>query len=131
MNLHSSFKLCGLAVVASLSLSACHTPVGQGAGYGAGAGAIIGGLAGGDVRSASTGAAIGAGAGALLGFLIGENQKYRYGQAPPGGYPYGMPTNRKGFVTSPYPPNNLIDVRGIPRGSHVVDPSTNQVFIVP
>jgi hypothetical protein len=38
-------------------------------------------------------------------------------------YPVARPTNRRGFVTSPYSPYNLIDVRGIPSGATVVDPS--------
>lgn len=129
-------RIFSVAVVGSVAsmlvLTGCETPTGQGAGYGAATGAIIGGIAGGDVRSAATGGAIGAGAGALLGHLIGaEQRRKQYGAPPRDGYPVGTPTDRRGYVRSPYPPNNLIDVRGIPSGSHVVDPSTDRIFIVP
>jgi hypothetical protein len=46
-------------------------------------------------------------------------------------YPPGRPTDRPGFVVSPYPPYNRIDVRGIPRGAQVQDPSTGRIFINP
>ena len=117
-------------VLGSLALSSCDTPVGQGAGFGAGAGAIIGGLAGGNVRSAATGAAIGAASGALIGAAVQEDQRRSYSE-PAGGYPYGRHSGSPGFVYSPYAPHNLIDVRGIPHGSLVRDPSTGGLFIKP
>ena len=40
-------------------------------------------------------------------------------------------TGRSGFVTSPYRPYNRIDVRGIPRGAQVVDPSCDRIFVNP
>jgi hypothetical protein len=46
-------------------------------------------------------------------------------------YPVGRPTSRHGLVRSPYPPGNLIDVHGIPRGAKVVDPSCDRIFINP
>jgi outer membrane protein with glycine zipper len=107
-------------------------PVGEGAGYGAAGGAVIGGLAGGTVRSAAIGSAAGAGLGALIGAIVQEEDRDRYyAERPEGGYPYGRPTEYRGIVRSPYYPHNLIDVSGIPHGSMVVDPSTNQVFIRP
>jgi len=119
-------------IVATLGLSSCETPVGQGAGYGAAGGAIIGGLAGGTVRSAAIGAAAGAATGALIGAIVQENQRDRYySEAPPGGYPYGRPTREPGIVRSPYYPYSLIDVRGAPPGTLVIDPSTGQPFVRP
>jgi len=118
------------AVLLPLLLSSCETPVGQGAGFGAATGAIIGGAATGHLR----GAAIGAGAGALAGALIGaavEEDQARYYHAPPGGYPYGRPTGTPGYVYSPYGPHNVIDVRGVPPGALVRDPSTGGIFRKP
>lgn len=120
------------ATGALLVLSACDSPVGQGAGYGAAGGAIIGGAAGGTVRTAALGAAAGAGLGALIGAIVQDSERYRYYQdAPPGGYPVGQPSGYPGLVRSPYYPHNLIDVRGIPSGSLVVDPSVDRPFIRP
>ena len=126
----------GILLVATLTLavgfSACDSPIGAGAGYGAAGGAVIGGLAGGTVRSAAIGSAAGAGLGALIGAIVQESDRERYyAERPPGGYPYGRPTESSGIVRSPYYPHNLIDVSGIPRGAMVVDPSTNRVFIRP
>ena len=119
-------------IVAALCLSSCETPVGQGAGYGAAGGAIIGGLAGGTVRSAAIGSAAGAATGALIGAIVQENQRDRYySKTPPGGYPYGRPTREPGIVRSPYYPYSLIDVRGAPPGTLVIDPSTGQPFVRP
>ena len=119
---------CMLAV----GFSACDSPVGAGAGYGAAGGAVIGGLAGGTVRSAAIGSAAGAGLGALIGAIVQESDRARYyAERPEGGYPYGRPTQESGIVRSPYYPNNLVDVSGIPHGAMVIDPSTNRVFIRP
>lgn len=46
-------------------------------------------------------------------------------------YPVGRRTQNRGFVVSPYAPNHVIDVRGIPRGAKVQDPSNGRVFINP
>ena len=73
--------------VSCCMLTACDTPVGQGAAWGAATGAIIGGAATGQSRYAAIGAAAGAAAGALTGKIIQENQAARYGPPPPGGYP--------------------------------------------
>ncbi len=146
------FKLTAFAVAAlvsiSLTLTSCDTPEGRGAVYGATAGAIVGNLVNPQASTTLRGAAIGAGAGALLGALVGDSnrrhdyydrnpryydyysERYEYGHYPPprGGYPYGERTASPHFVRSPYPPYNVIDVRGIPRGSLVVDPSSDMVF---
>jgi hypothetical protein len=119
-----------VAVLLPMAFSSCETPVGQGAGFGAATGAIIGGAATGRVR----GAAIGAGAGALAGALIGaaiEADQARYYHAPPGGYPFAEPTGTPGYVYSPYGRHNIIDVRGVPPGALVRDPSTGGIFRKP
>jgi hypothetical protein len=123
--------LVGVAASA-LSLVSCDSPIGQGAGAGAAGGAIIGGIAGGSTRNAAIGAAAGAGLGALIGAIVQDRDRDRYNrEAPAGGYPVGRRTNTPGLVRSPYPPNNLIDVRGIPSGALVIDPSVNRPFVRP
>jgi hypothetical protein len=120
------------AFILVVGFSACDSPIGAGAGYGAAGGAIIGGLAGDSVRSAAIGSAAGAGLGALVGAIVQQSERERYyAQRPPGGYPYGRPTEYRGIVRSPYYPHNLIDVRGVPHGAMVIDPSTDQIFIRP
>lgn len=126
------------AIAASLTLtfafSGCETP-GQNAMLGAGTGAAIGGLLHGSGHDAVKGAAIGAGAGYLLGKILQNDRRNHsydeYDSYSDRGYPVATPTNRPGFVTSPYRPYNLIDVRGIPGGAKVVDPSCQRVFINP
>lgn len=124
-------------MVTSLSFSACETP-GEGAKHGAMIGAGIGALAEGSLEGAIKGAAIGAASGALLGHLNREERRsYRYDRyddyddADYGRYPVAEPTRYRGFVRSPYRPYNVIDVRGIPRGAVVEDPSTGGRFINP
>jgi hypothetical protein len=125
------------AFVGMLTLTSCETP-GQTAMLGAATGAIIGNQSHtGPLR----GAALGAGAGYLLGKIV-EHRRDRYYDDDDyyyergrfysrGGYPLARRTNRPGFVTSPYRPYHLIDVRGIPRGAKVADPSNGRVFINP
>lgn len=49
-----------------------------------------------------------------------------------GDYPYGVPVPGKpGFVTSPYSPDKLTDVRGYAPGTEVKDPYTGKIFLVP
>jgi hypothetical protein len=68
----------------------------------------------------------------LIGAAVEESDRdHYYAEMPEGGYPYGRPTEESGIVRSPYYPNNLVDVRGIPHGAMVIDPSTNRVFIRP
>ncbi|HEY1582398.1 MAG TPA: glycine zipper domain-containing protein [Chthoniobacterales bacterium] len=118
------------AILLSMGLTSCETPVGQGAGFGAATGAIIGGAATGHFRGAAIGAGAGALAGALVGAAIEEDQRQNY-HAPPGGYPYARPTDTPGYVYSPYAPHNVIDVRGVPHGAWVRDTSTGGIFIRP
>lgn len=136
-------------ILAALLTTGCDTP-GQGAKYGAIIGAAAGGLHTGSIKGAAAGAAVGAGTGALTGKIRQDRRRERYRDSYPedryynepepdfrdpdinrGRYPIGRRTDRSGFVRSPYPPNYLIDVRGIPRGAKVVDPSCNRVFINP
>ncbi len=118
------------AILTTLALSSCDTPTGQGAGIGAATGAVIGAAATGDARAAAIGAGAGALAGALVGAAVEEDQA-RYYHAPPGGYPVAEPSDTAGYVYSPYGNHALIDVRGIPRGARVKDPSTGGIFIRP
>jgi hypothetical protein len=46
--------------------------------------------------------------------------------------PYASPVpDKPGFVYSPYNPKFLIDVRGFPPGTEVIDPNTSKPFKVP
>ncbi|MDQ2824235.1 MAG: glycine zipper domain-containing protein [Verrucomicrobiota bacterium] len=125
------FGFVSTMALLALSLNSCDTPTGAGAAYGAGAGAIIGGAATGRVRGAAIGAAAGAATGALIGAAIQEDQARGYGPVPEGGYPFARWSGTPGLVISPYPPHRLVDVRGIPRGALVRDPSTGGIFRKP
>ena len=133
MKNRACFKLAtfSLAIMFSLCLVSCDTPVGQGAGVGAASGAIIGGLATNRVAGAAAGAAIGAAAGGLVGAAVQQSDAEAYGPQPARGYPAATQTDRKGFVISPYAPFHEIDVQAIPRGALVRDPSCNRLFINP
>lgn len=145
VSIQKLIPVVSFSLATAFIFSACDTP-GQTALAGAATGATVGGLIHGRGRDALTGAAIGAGAGYVIGKIAqqrrgdpyyDEDDYYErnsyYRQTRPRGrrYPVGEPTERPGFVVSPYPPNNLIDVRGIPRGAQVLDPSVNRVFITP
>ena len=122
------------AFLVSFSLGSCETyPPGQATGLGAGIGAASGALIGAGAAG-GRGAAIGAGAGLLAGALVGaavDAENARYYHAPPGGYPFARRTSTPGYVYSPYPPHNIIDVRGVPPGELVRDPSTGGIFRKP
>lgn len=127
-----------VSLSAMLAFSGCETS-GQSALAGAATGAAIGGLLHGRGSDAFHGAAIGAGAGYLLG-KIAQNQRrdaYERGYQDGGGYrgesryPMGSFTGDRGFVRSPYRPYHVIDVRGIPPGAQVIDPSCERIFINP
>jgi hypothetical protein len=138
-----------LALIVAMSFSACET-TGDNVLLGAATGAAIGGIAGRDGRSALTGAAIGAAGGYLIGKAVQHERRRAYSDGYYDGrgddryrqddryyrderdrYPEGRLTSREGFVISPYHPYNRIDVRGIPRGAKVEDPSTGRIFINP
>ncbi|MBA3963306.1 MAG: hypothetical protein H0X40_15595 [Chthoniobacterales bacterium] len=122
------------SLLVSLGLTSCQTAypgqaTGAGAGIGAVSGALIGAGAGG-----GRGAAIGAGAGLLAGALVGaavDANQERYYHAPPNGYPYAQRSGTPGYVYSPYGNHVLIDVRGIPAGAKVRDPSSGGIFLRP
>jgi hypothetical protein len=111
-----------------MGFTGCESPAATGAVAGAGAGALTGAVFGGGPRSALLGAGIGAAAGALIGHAIGQSRDDGYYDGRR--LPYGQPMDH-GFVQSPYPPYNVIDTRGIPRGAVVEDPSTGGRFIKP
>ena len=135
--------LC-LALLTSFVFTGCDTP-GESALLGAATGAVIGGSLHGRGDQALVGAAIGAGSGYLIGKAVQHERRraYEEGYYDRRGYddrdyrddrdryPMGRLTSRSGFVISPYPPYNRIDVRGIPRGAQVEDPSTHRIFINP
>jgi osmotically inducible lipoprotein OsmB len=134
------------------AFSACDT-TGDNVLLGAATGAAIGGIATGRGRGALTGAAIGAAGGYLVGKAVQHERRRAYSDGYYDGrgdryddrrddgyrddrdredrYPIGRLTNREGFVVSPYYPYSRIDVRGIPRGAQVEDPSTRKIFINP
>lgn len=142
-----ALRSISLALVFAFGLSACET-TGDNVLLGAATGAAIGGIAGGDGRSALTGAAIGAAGGYLIGKAVQHDRRRAYSEGYYDGrgddgyrrddrdyreerYPMGRRTSRYGFVISPYHPYNRIDVRDIPRGAKVEDPSTGKIFINP
>lgn len=132
-------KLTVLSLAAALfvpvGFTSCETP-GQGAKTGAIVGAGLGALARGDLRGAIQGAAIGAASGAVIGKLNKDDRRrereyVQFSDDEYARYPYARPTRSYGYVESPYRPYNLIDVRGIPAGAVVEDPSTGGRFINP
>lgn len=139
----TTIPLLAACLLAALTFTSCETP-GQTALLGAGTGAIIGNQsATGPLR----GAAIGAGIGYLVGKIAerrrGDDRYYEedegyddrddryYREDRYSRHPVARLTNRRGFVSSPYRPFNLIDVRGIPSGAKVLDPSNDRIFINP
>ena len=127
MRKHFVLILSGVALLA-LTLNSCDTPTGAGAGYGAAAGAIIGAAATGRPHDAAIGAAAGAATGALIGAAIEAEDARRTAPPPRGGYPFAGRTGTYGFVRSPYRPYRIVDVRGIPPGELVRDPTSGGIF---
>ena len=125
------FGILGTVALLSSTLVSCDQPTGAGAGYGAMGGALIGAAATGNVRGAAIGAAAGAATGALIGHAIQEDRARQYGPEPRGGYPVADWSGQPGLVVSPYPPNRLVDVRGIPHGALVRDPASGGIFRKP
>ncbi len=118
------------AILLPMVLTSCETPVGQGAGFGAATGAIIGGAATGRVRGAAIGAGAGALAGALIGAAVEEDQRALL-PCTSGRLSLRPAYRHPGYVYSPYGSHNVIDVRGVPPGAWVRDPSTGGIFIRP
>jgi hypothetical protein len=126
-----------MAALGALALTSCETATGTGALVGAGAGALLagGGNHGyhghhGSRGDTIAGAAIGAGVGALIGAAIDADERGYYEGHPGSYYPMGRRVGR-GLVESPYPPHNVVDVRGIPHGALVRDPATGRPFRKP
>ncbi len=140
-----------LALCIMFAFSACET-TGDSVLLGAATGAAVGGLATGHGHGALAGAAIGAAGGYLVGKAVQHERRQAYSEGYYEGredryddrdhrdedrryrderYPIGRFTNRDGFVISPYYPYSRMDVRGIPRGAQVQDPSTGKIFINP
>ena len=140
-----------LLLLAAFAFAGCETS-GQNALLGAATGAAIGGALHGRGDQALAGAAIGAAGGYLIGKAVQHDRRRVYSEGYYDGrgdryyddrrddrsyreddrrYPVGRFTGRSGFVTSPYYPYNRIDVRGIPRGAQVVDPSCDKIFVNP
>jgi hypothetical protein len=46
-------------------------------------------------------------------------------------YPYAEPTSNPNIVISPFAPNYMVDVSGIPPGAKVKDPVSGQIFLRP
>jgi hypothetical protein len=116
------------AAAGALALGSCETPTGQGAATGAVIGALVGGAGHHGADAALAGAAIGAATGALIGAAIEADERGYYEGHEADYYPYGRRTDTPGILRSPYPPNVLVDVRGIPRGALVRDPESGRPF---
>jgi hypothetical protein len=116
-----------------LGFTACNTPR-RGDEVGTAASTTVGDLTG-QRRDGITGDPIGTRPNYLIGVLADNRRRYADGyyraSYPVSRYPLASPTDRPGIVRSPFPPNNLIDVRRIPSGARVVDPSVNRVFTRP
>ena len=115
-----------------LLLSSCETPAGQGAGIGAftgaAAGALIGGAATGWTRAQRSVPEQVRRPERLLGAAIAEDQARYYHCASGRLSLCPERTGTPGYVYSPYGNHNMIDVRGVPAGALVRDPSTNGIF---
>ena len=119
-----SFAAVAVVALGAMALNSCETATGTGALVGAGAGALVAGGHPGHHGHRSrgdtiAGAAIGAGVGALVGAAIDANNANAYGP-PRSDYPYGRRVGR-GLIQSPYPPHQVYDLRGVPRGALVDD----------
>jgi hypothetical protein len=133
-----SLAVVALALASLSALTSCETATGTGALIGAGTGAVIGNSVGGNgyyrhggnAGNAIAGAAIGAGVGALIGAAVDADERGYYEGHPGSYYPMGRRVGR-GLVESPYPPHTVIDVRGIPHGALVRDPSNGRPFRKP
>lgn len=130
----SNILKSGVAAIAlgalALSSTSCQPNAATGAATGAAIGAGIGALAGDD------NIAEGAIAGAVIGGIVGAAAKAKRVRnqqqlSQPQNYPWGRHSDDAGYVYSPHPPGNLVDVRGFRDGELAVDPTTGGVFRVP
>jgi hypothetical protein len=144
--------IASVTLFLALAMTGCDTP-GKSAGLGAAIGGAVGAVASrGRPWGVLQGAALGAGTGYLVGKVVQRDRREEdeYSGDDPNnrdrdhdhgdgdfevdsrtGLPVARPTHHDGYVISPYPPHNRIDVQGIPSGSKVIDPSVNKVFINP
>lgn len=131
-----NLAVVAVALCSAFALNSCETATGTGALVGAGTGAVIASNTGprgyysDNTGRTVAGAAIGAGVGALIGAAIDADERGYYEGHPGDYYPYGRRVGR-GLVRSPYPPNAIVDVRGIPGGALVRDPATGRPFRKP
>jgi hypothetical protein len=137
-----SLSLVSTSLIVIMTITGCGSS-GENAMLGAGVGAAIASIAG---ESPLRGAAIGAATGYAAGRVIREQRRRDYddrydrdryyegrysSRSSRHRYPVGRRTRARGIVISPYAPHHEIDVRGIPSGARVVDPSCDRVFINP
>lgn len=109
--------LISAILLAAFGLTSCETP-----GQTALLGAALGGASGNHpIRNA----AIGAAAGYVVGKLAQHERRREDANLP-----VARPTRRYWLVVSPYT-GELVDVRGIPSGARVEDPSSGRDFINP
>ncbi len=121
-----------IALLCAITLSACASRKQKGALYGAGAGAAIGAAV--DRDNPRRGAGIGAAVGAAVGSVIAERYDSGTSREQPRGrtrFPVAKRTDQRGYVWSPYPPHQPVDVRGFRSGEVAVDPTTEKPFIIP
>jgi hypothetical protein len=126
------FPLIAVGALGCLAFEGCES-TGKTTLLGAGAGAAIAAATG---HSALRGAAIGAASGFVVGKIVKHEREEAYedayyGTQYRGLYPVAHTSGRRGYVVSPFPPHHLIDIRNIPSGAKVVDPSCDRVFINP
>lgn len=112
------FATVAAVLMLALVTGSCGSPAGAGAAAGAATGAVIGG---------PFGAVAGAAGGAIIGAVVGRKEAPKYGPEPSGGYPVATPSDRAGFVVSPYT-GRLYDVRAVPHRALVHDVDANKLF---
>ena len=131
MNKHFIAAICAVLFL-SFTLSSCDTPTGQGAGWGAATGALIGAAATGDAEGAAVGAGIGAATGALIGAAVEADERGYYEGRPVAVILMPQPSGTiRVSSTARTAPHNIVDVRGIPHGALVRDPSSGGIFRKP
>ena len=122
--------LTSFGLLGAFALTSCDTP----GGLDASNGAVVAGFTG-ERHDAITGEPIGTAPNYLIGVLAHNRRRYADGyysvSYPRSRYPLATTTDMSGIVRSPYPPHHLVDVRKIPAGARVVDPSVNRVFTRP
>lgn len=145
MKVHTLLRPVAVAGLIT-ALASCTQYQQQSAAVGALGGAAIGAIAG-DSEDVLRGAVIGAAAGTGYGALRENQEKAKTKSTPTPkptynagesnrqpsdvGYPNAKLTGTKGFVLSPYPPYNVVNVKGFNSGELARDTSTGKIFRVP